>query len=102
MHSFVFGNYLNYYLTILREEKRCRLLYLFSQKLIYVILWQKLNLYTGIYYDTFYYVYAFILDEEHTFALLQGHDTVAMGICFSLLLLAEHKDVQVFLFYNIN
>jgi len=26
---------------------------------------------------------------------LQGHDTTAMAICFFLLLLAEHKDIQV-------
>jgi len=28
---------------------------------------------------------------------LQGHDTTAIAICFALSLLAEHKDIQVFL-----
>ncbi|XP_020295585.1 cytochrome P450 4C1-like [Pseudomyrmex gracilis] len=34
-----------------------------------------------------------IREEIDTF-MFEGHDTVAMGIIFSLLLLAEHKDVQ--------
>jgi len=28
---------------------------------------------------------------------LQGHDTVAMGLTYAILLLAENKDAQVFL-----
>ncbi|XP_020298469.1 cytochrome P450 4C1-like [Pseudomyrmex gracilis] len=34
-----------------------------------------------------------IREEVDTF-MFEGHDTTAMGICFSLLLLAEHKDIQ--------
>lgn len=28
----------------------------------------------------------------------KGHDTSAMGLCFALLLIAEHKDVQVVIY----
>ncbi|XP_011066198.1 PREDICTED: cytochrome P450 4C1 [Acromyrmex echinatior] len=34
-----------------------------------------------------------IREEVDTF-MFEGHDTVAKGICFALLLLAEHKDIQ--------
>ncbi|XP_020296673.1 cytochrome P450 4C1-like isoform X2 [Pseudomyrmex gracilis] len=34
-----------------------------------------------------------IREEVDTF-MFEGHDTTAMGVCFSLLLLAEHKDIQ--------
>ncbi|KAL6262130.1 hypothetical protein P5V15_007230 [Pogonomyrmex californicus] len=34
-----------------------------------------------------------IREEVDTF-MFEGHDTTAMGICFALLLLAEHKDIQ--------
>ncbi|XP_028982658.1 cytochrome P450 4C1-like isoform X1 [Diachasma alloeum] len=34
-----------------------------------------------------------IWEEVDTF-MFEGHDTTAMGICFTLLLLAEHKDCQ--------
>ncbi|XP_011705501.1 PREDICTED: cytochrome P450 4C1-like, partial [Wasmannia auropunctata] len=34
-----------------------------------------------------------IREEVDTF-MFEGHDTTAMGICFLLLLLAEHKDIQ--------
>ncbi|OXU30847.1 hypothetical protein TSAR_012651 [Trichomalopsis sarcophagae] len=34
-----------------------------------------------------------IREEVDTF-MLEGHDTSAMGLCFALLLIAEHKDVQ--------
>ncbi|XP_029171172.1 cytochrome P450 4C1-like [Nylanderia fulva] len=34
-----------------------------------------------------------IREEIDTF-MFEGHDTVAMAICFSILLLAEHKDIQ--------
>lgn len=33
--------------------------------------------------------------HSNKFLLLQGHDTVATAVCFSLLLLAENKDIQV-------
>ena len=29
------------------------------------------------------------------FLFIKGHDTAAMGLCFALLLLGEHKDIQV-------
>lgn len=32
-----------------------------------------------------------MLNHNH----FQGHDTTAMGICFTLLLLAEHNEIQV-------
>ncbi|XP_020298764.1 cytochrome P450 4C1-like, partial [Pseudomyrmex gracilis] len=35
-----------------------------------------------------------IREEVDTF-MFEGHDTTAMGVCFALLLLAEHKDIQV-------
>ncbi|XP_011707031.1 PREDICTED: cytochrome P450 4C1-like, partial [Wasmannia auropunctata] len=38
-----------------------------------------------------------IRQEVDTF-MFEGHDTTAMGICFLLSLLAEHKDIQVFFF----
>lgn len=31
------------------------------------------------------------------FFVFQGHDTTAMAICFALLLLAENKEIQVFM-----
>ncbi|XP_020289589.1 cytochrome P450 4C1-like [Pseudomyrmex gracilis] len=34
-----------------------------------------------------------IREEVDTF-MFEGHDTTAMGVCFALLLLAEHKDIQ--------
>ncbi|XP_058800775.1 cytochrome P450 4C1-like [Phymastichus coffea] len=34
------------------------------------------------------------INEEVDTFMFEGHDTSAMGICFALLLLAEHKDVQ--------
>ncbi|KMQ82733.1 cytochrome p450 4c1 [Lasius niger] len=35
-----------------------------------------------------------IREEIDTF-MFEGHDTTAMGLTFALLLLAEHKDIQV-------
>ncbi|XP_011706342.1 PREDICTED: cytochrome P450 4C1-like, partial [Wasmannia auropunctata] len=37
-----------------------------------------------------------IREEVDTF-MFEGHDTVATGLCFILALLAEHKDIQVFM-----
>ncbi|XP_072749000.1 cytochrome P450 4C1-like isoform X2 [Anoplolepis gracilipes] len=42
-----------------------------------------------------------IREEIDTF-MFEGHDTVAMAICFVILLLAEHKDVQDFARNEVN
>ncbi|XP_024889573.1 cytochrome P450 4C1-like [Temnothorax curvispinosus] len=35
--------------------------------------------------------------EEVDVFMFGGHDTTAMGLCFIFALLAEHKDIQVFI-----
>ncbi|KAJ8940827.1 hypothetical protein NQ318_003075 [Aromia moschata] len=42
-----------------------------------------------------------IQDEVNTF-IFEGHDTSAMSICFTLMLLASHKDVQELIVQEIN
>jgi len=34
--------------------------------------------------------------RKHVFFRLQGHDTVAMAITYTIMLLAEHKEIQVY------
>nr|WCC58137.1 cytochrome P450 [Pharsalia antennata] len=42
-----------------------------------------------------------IQDEVNTF-MFEGHDTTSMAICFSLMLLANHKDIQELILQEIN
>lgn len=38
---------------------------------------------------------------NNPFLIKKGHDTTAMGVCFTILLLAEHKQIQVKSFFSI-
>jgi len=49
----------------------------------------------NIYYFFLHISYIVCNAEFKYVFLLQGHDTVAMGLTYAILLLAEHKDAQV-------